>query len=398
MRLALEIIFWASLGLVALPFVLYRVGIALLAMLRPRPINKSDRESESLPMVTFVMAAYNEEAIIEGRLENFLQLDYPSDRLRFLVGSDSSTDGTDAICRRFAEADDRIVFRRFPKSGKTRIVYELARGIEEGIVIFTDADALLASDAVREIVRCFADPTVGGVVVNVGYRELEVNAGSVGERSYHGAENRIRRAESLVDSTLGPTGQCFAVRHDAYTELEDVRMSDDLNLAITVRLNGYRVWFEPDARVTEVNRRTLSSEFRRRTRMGRQSMATYRGYRGTKWPWSSSTGLRLWLHKIPRNLAGLFAGLFALSAASLAILEAGDHFLVAALLCGAWILVVLVGAVLDRIGLQARFLLYPLYFSAMVAALAIGSLRAILSGSGLAEWSSPRIEETKTPQ
>ena len=392
MTATLIVLFWTSLALLLLPFVLYRIGISLLARLKPRPIRR-ETPTEA-PMVTFVMAAFNEEEIIAERIENFLNLDYPVGKLRFLIGSDASTDRTDEIVRRYENREPSVALTRFEKSGKTRIVYDLARPITRGIIIFTDADALLEPSAVAEMVACFSDPDVGGVVVNVGYREREENAGSIGERSYHSAENRVRRAESLVDSTLGPTGQCFAVRPEAYTELEDVRMSDDLNLAITVRLNGYRVWFEPKARVLEVNRRTLASEFQRRTRMGRQSMATYRGYRQTRWPWQSSTALKLWLHKIPRNLSGLSALFVGIFAVLLAIEGAGPIYLGFAIAGALWLLLVGIGFVVESTGHRLRILAYPLYFSAMIVALTIGSLRAIRRGSGLAEWSSPRISAT----
>ena len=372
-------------------FLFYPLGIALLARLRPRPIAKGSEEID-LPMVTFVMAAYNEELVIERRIRNYQELDYPKEKLRFIIGSDASSDRTDEIVTAIMEEDPTIELRRFDRSGKTKIVYTLASEVIEGIIIFSDADIVMTPDTVRHIVRCFDDPEVGGVVAHVVYEEEEENAGSIGERNYHNAEDRIRYHESLVHSTIRPTGQCFSVRPDSYTPIRDYRMSDDLNLAITVALNGYRVWFEPNAKVIEVNRRTLETEMIRRFRMGQQSMASFMQYEGTRWPWRSWTGLKIWLGKLLRNLAGIPVLLFWISSILLAIIDGSPISLIPGGLTAFWLLMVLLGKIADRLGLSLPLLAYPLYFTSMLAALTIGSLRAFTQGGGLAMWSTPRLE------
>ncbi len=393
MSLALIIILSLSTLWLLTVFFLYPIGIALLAKIRPRPIAKGG-EDIPLPQVTFVMAAYNEELVIERRIRNYQELDYPREKLRFIIGSDASSDRTDAIIADIMQSDPSIELRRFDRSGKTKIVYSLASEIEEGIIIFSDADIVMTPDSVRHIVRCFADPAVGGVVAHVVYEEEEENAGSVGERNYHSAEDRIRYHESLVHSTIRPTGQCFSVRPESYTPIRDVRMSDDLNLAITVALNGYRVWFEPKAEVVEVNRRTLETEMMRRFRMGQQSMASFLQYEGTRWPWRSWTGLKIWTGKLLRNISGIPALLFWISSILLAVLDGHPIFLLLGGLSALWLLLVLLGWIADRLSLSLPLLAYPLYFTSMLAALTIGSLRAFTRGGGLAMWSTPRIDTT----
>lgn len=391
MTLALIIILSLSTLWLLTVFLFYPIGIALLAKVRPRPIAKGD-EDTPLPPVTFVMAAYNEELVIERRIRNYHKLDYPREKLRFIIGSDASSDRTDEIISSIIESDSSIELRRFSRSGKTKIVYTIASEVTDGIIIFTDADIIMSPDSLRHIVRCFADPEVGGVVAHVIYEEEEENAGSLGERNYHNAEDKIRYHESLVHSTIRPTGQCFSVRPESYTPIRDYRMSDDLNLAITIALNGYRVWFEPNAEVVEVNRRTLETEMIRRFRMGQQAMASFLQYEGTRWPWRSWTGLKIWTGKLLRNLAGIPVLLFWISTILLAILDGHLVFLLSGTLSAFWILLVLLGRITDRLGLSLHLLSYPLYFTSMLAALTIGSLRAFTRGGGLAMWSTPRIE------
>lgn len=382
----LELIFWLSVLWLAWVFVGYPAFMVLLARFAGKPIRKSDSYE---PTVTFVMAAYNEEKIIGRRLQNYLDLDYPRDKVRFMIGSDASSDRTDEIIREFQQKDPTIELRRFERSGKTKIVYTFAEESDSEIIVFCDADSMLRPEGLRRMVSCFADPDVGGVVVRVVYEDEEKNVGNVGEKTYYGIEDTLRMKEAQVFTTIGPTGQCFGVRRGAYTPLTDYRMSDDLNLAITIPLNGARVWFEPGVVVTEVNRRTLWSEYRRRVRMGQQSMATFLRYDGTRWPWSSRVGFQIWSHKVLRNLSALPAFLVCIT--SLILHDAGSVYTVVALGSLAWILLLLAGLLADRLKLDFPFIGYPLYFTLMLLALTIGSFRAFFSGGGLAMWSSQRL-------
>lgn len=382
---AFAILFWIGVAWLGLVYIGYPLLILLLATVRPSPIVRSE---SYLPAVTFIMAAYNEESVIGRKLENYGTIDYPRDRLRFIIGSDASTDRTDEIVRSFQSNDPTIELRRFERSGKTRIVYGIAEEVDSEIIVFCDADIIMEPDALRRIVGCFADERVGGVVVTVRYEDRGGNPGSKGERSYHGLEDTIRSNESIFYSTIGPTGQCFAVRRGSYTPLTDYRMSDDLNLAITIPLNGHRVWYEPSAVVTEINTRTLWTEYRRRVRMGQQSMATFLRYDGTRFPWSSRIAWQVWGHKVLRNLSGI--PFLMVVIASAVLIGQGLFHTVVATLIGCWLLLVGVGLLLERAKVHVPLIGYPLYFTFMIVALTTGSIRALIAGGGLEMWSSPR--------
>lgn len=384
--IVLEILFWLALGWLAYVFVVYPAGMSILARLRPRPLRTVDGP---LPRVAFVMAAYNEEKVIATRIENYLALDYPRELLEFHIGSDGSSDRTDEIIRGYAGRDPSIRLYRYDRVGKTQIVYELAERATADIIAFTDADVTIDRDSLRHVVRCFSDPDVGGVVGHVEFVDTRNTAGSSGERKFTDLESRLKMSESLVWTTISPTGLCFVVRRGAYTPLENYKLSDDLNLAITIGLNGCRVWFEPRMLITEVNNRTLESEIRRRLRMGQQSMATYLAYHETRRPWRSWVGFEIWSHKLLRNLAALPAAVFLVCAFALA--ATSGLYAAFAIAGAAWLALVAAGALGERLGLDFPVLLYPLYFTSMVASLTIGSIRAAFSG-GLEMWSSPRLE------
>jgi cellulose synthase/poly-beta-1,6-N-acetylglucosamine synthase-like glycosyltransferase len=384
--IAIEILFWGSLFWLLYVFILYPLLMAVIARVRPRPLRTVDG---ALPRMAFVMAAYNEEKVIATRIDNYLELDYPRELLEFHIGSDGSSDRTDEIIAGYIERDPSIHLSRFNRVGKTRIVYSLAEPLDADIIIFTDADVVINRDALRHVARCFSDPDVGGVVGDIEFVDRRATAGSAGERKFTRLESRLKANEALAWTTISPTGLCFAVRPGAYTPLENYKLSDDLNLAITIGLNGYRVWYEPRLVITELNNRTLGSETSRRLRMGQQSMATYLAYEPTRRPWRSRVGFQIWSHKLLRNLAAVPAVLFYLSA--LALAWTAPLYAVTAALGTLWAVLVVAGMIWERLGLDFPILLYPLYFTSMVASLTIGSMRAAFSG-GLEMWSSPRLE------
>jgi len=367
-------------------FLFYPVVVAVLARVRPRPLALRDGYE---PTVAFVMAAYNEEHVISARLDNYALLDYPPEKLRFLIGSDASTDQTDAIVRSYAMRDRSISLQRFERCGKTRIVYELASQVDTEIIVFTDADILLEREGVRRIVRCFSDPAVGGVIGRMVYTDPDAGTGNAGQKKYLELENGLRRSESLVWTTVGPRGECFAVRRGAYTPLKDFRLSDDLNLVITIPLNGYRVWYEPSVVIHETSRRSLGTEYSRRLRMGQQAAATLLAYPRTRLPWKSWLALELWSHKLLRILAAIPLAVIATTSIPLASVH--PVFAAVAIGVGGWTLTIGLGWLGERVALHVRAFQYPLYFTAMIVSLTIGSVRGVMYG-GLDKWSRNRAE------
>ncbi|MBS1913545.1 MAG: glycosyltransferase [Bacteroidetes bacterium] len=385
MRLVPTILFWVAVGWVFYVFIGYTLLMALLSRLRPRPLARC---ADYRPRIALVMAAYNEERNITERLENYLDLDYPRELLSFLIGSDGSTDGTDAIIERYCAMDPSMTLQRFNRVGKTRIIYDLAARTDADVILFTDADIVFANDALKVIAGCMSDPTVGGVIGRMSYRDSAANAGNRGQGKYLQLENRLRAWESLFWTTVGPSGECFAVRRGSYSPMTDYRLSDDNHLVITIPLNGLRVWYEPTLAVVELNKRSLETESRRRLRMGQQATATFLAHPETRWPWRSLVGFEIWSHKLLRNLVAIPIWLLALCALLLA--PGSTFFAAVAAMVLLWGLAMLGGYIGDRLSVNVRLLQYPLYFTSMLNSLAIGSVRAVFSG-GLDRWNSPRM-------
>lgn len=384
--IVLELLFWFSVLWVIYVLIGYPALMYLLSKIRPKPIR---RDHSFMPSICFVMAAYNEEKLIGAKLENYAKLDYPREKLRMLIGSDGSSDATDSIIGEWAERDPSIELFRYNRVGKTQIIYDIAERVESEIIIFTDADILLEPNALREIAACFADPTVGGVIGMMVYTDPTQNAGNVGQQKYQQLEDWLRESEARVNTTVGPRGECHAARRGAFNPLHDSGLSDDTHLVISTPLLGYRVWYERSVVFYETTRRSVSTEYRRRLRMGQLLAATVFAHAETRWPWRSFLGFQMWSHKILRNTLALPLLLGVVSSLLLGLFAMGGYTF-AAWAALAYLGMLLLGVLCDRLGWGVKIIQYPLYFTAMFISLALGTLRAFSRG-GMPTWTQQRV-------
>ncbi len=172
--MALHVIFWLLCLAVDSPYVLFPAIVAIRAFFFPRPYRRDD----ATPPVSVVVACHNEAGSIRARIENLLAQDYPKDRLEVIVVSDGSTDGTDAIAREYEARGVRVLSA--PRRGKAAALNDGVAVTTGKIILFTDANAEFAPDAVRAIVRPFGDPEVGGVAGDQRYRGGRAGSGSGG--------------------------------------------------------------------------------------------------------------------------------------------------------------------------------------------------------------------------
>jgi len=254
--LAAKALFWGSLGALVWTHAAYPVAAAAAARLFARPVRKGDET----PSVTVIVAAYNEEAVVERRLENLLALDYPPERLELVVSSDASSDHTHERVERFAPRVKLIVNER---GGKVAAPNRAVREAGSEVVAFSDANATWAPDALRQLVRSFADPEVAYVC---GQLKLQRVDGSNKEGVYWRYELAVRAAESELASVTGGNGSIYAVRREDYVEV-DPRFGHDLAFPYLLVQRGRRAVYEPAAHAFEKPTPTNETEYRRKVRM-----------------------------------------------------------------------------------------------------------------------------------
>jgi cellulose synthase/poly-beta-1,6-N-acetylglucosamine synthase-like glycosyltransferase len=254
-------LFWLSAGLLAWTQALYGPALALLRRVRgPAPPATGEPYS---PRVSLIVAAYAEEAVIAEKVANALALDWPRDRLEVIVAVDGgAAPGADATAARARAAGaDRVL--ELPREGKVRAQDAAVRAASGEVLALSDANARLAPDALRSLVAPFADPAVGYVCGRVDF----VNeSGTNQEGLYWRYDLWIRGQESALGSVTAGNGAIYAVRREAYVEVDPI-MGHDLTLPFTLVKRGWRAVYAPAARASEKMVPSIEGEWARKRRM-----------------------------------------------------------------------------------------------------------------------------------
>ncbi len=264
------ILFWAAVALAVYTYVGFPLLVLLRARLRPRPHQIAD----ITPSVSVVIAAHDEAASIGPRVDNLLALDYPADRLEIVIASDGSTDATVEEARR--RADPRVRVLDLPRTGKATALNTAVGASTGEIVVFSDANTAYAPEAIRRLVRSFADPAVGGVAGNQVYLPTSAAGGrsdpagataaGVGERSYWDFDRLVKDAESLGGSVISATGAIYALRRELFQPVPD-GVTDDFATSTRVIAAGRRLVFEPEAVALEPVAGSSRREYGRKVRI-----------------------------------------------------------------------------------------------------------------------------------
>jgi cellulose synthase/poly-beta-1,6-N-acetylglucosamine synthase-like glycosyltransferase len=258
---AAPVVFWSAMSVLVYVYAGYPILLWLLAKLARRPVAAAGVE----PRVCLLIAANNEESVIEDKVRNSLALDYPSDRLEILVASDGSHDKTNDIVRSFASRGVRLL--AFPeRRGKISAINEGMREIDAEVVVLSDANTFLRKDAIRALAGNFADAAVGAVsgdVVLTGDRAAL--AGS--EDLYYRYERALQRLESEIGSLVGVDGALYAIRRELFVAPPADTILDDMAIPMAILRAGRRVVFEPSALAVEMGSSSSSEEFSRKSRV-----------------------------------------------------------------------------------------------------------------------------------
>jgi cellulose synthase/poly-beta-1,6-N-acetylglucosamine synthase-like glycosyltransferase len=261
--MTVEWLFWLAIGLVMHSYVVYPSLMSVIGR-RAGPHTPPQAVSEP-PRIAIVLAAFNEERHIEGRLRNVAALDYPAGKVTLYIGSDGSTDATAALA--LQHASDRVrVFPYTQRRGKACVLNDLLAQVREEIVVFTDANTEFAADALTGLARHFADASVGAVSGELRLRHPE--RGDNQDAHYWRVETAIKLGESSVGGLLGANGGIYAIRRELYRPLRADTIVDDFTVVMNVSALGWRAVFEPAALAFEDVPSGIDQEFRRRVRIG----------------------------------------------------------------------------------------------------------------------------------
>ena len=398
-----RLVFWLSGALLAWTYVAFPLVVLVRARLAPRPV----RRAPITPSVSVVIAAHNEAATIAAKLANLRELDYPRDCLEVVIGSDGSTDGTDAI----VAGEPGVRLLSLPRVGKAEALNAAVAAASGEILVFSDANSMYDPGALRALVAPFADPEVGGVAGDQRYpaprrrgaataadRGDDGGGTGEGERGYWDLDRRLKVAESAAGNVISATGAIYAIRRELFVPVP-AGVTDDFVTSARVVAQGRRLVFVTDAIAWEPVAPGASSEF------GRKVRVMTRGLRGVVLMRSlldprrhGFYSLQLASHKLLRRL--MVWPSIGLGLSSLALGRRGPLYrLAAAAQATAWTLAA-AGLALSRrpIGRQ-RILALPA-FVALTHAAAIRATWNLLSGTRIDRWDpserrAPRPDEPK---
>lgn len=376
---ALAIGFWCSAATVLYVY----AGYPLLIWLASRLLGEDsalDAECSPLPTVSVIIAAHNEESVIAARLENLLALDYPADRLEILIASDGSSDRT---CEIVASCtSERVRLLNFPTNrGKSAVLAEAVAAARGDVLALSDANTFMDPQALRHLVRRFADPAVGVVCGRLVL--IDPVSGRNVDGVYWRYETFLKLCETRLNALLGANGAIYAIRRSLFPELPSRVAVDDFVIPLLARLrSGASIAYESKATATEETPPDIRAEFGRRSRIGAG------GFQSLPLLYPLLNPARGWVffsfasHKLLRWTCPFF--LLTLALTNFLLVDSafyGWAMLAQTMLYG----LAIAGAFLPGPGQMARFARLATMFTAMNLALLAGFYRWV-SGSQTGVW------------
>lgn len=266
----IEIIFWIALFIVFYTYLGYGIVLYLLVKLKElliKPIKRKLPEDSTLPEVTLFITAFNEEEVVDEKMKNSLELDYPEDKLHIVWVTDGSNDGTNEQLRTRWEGKATVLFQP-ERQGKTAAMNRGMKLINTPIVVFTDANTMVNQEAIREIVLAFEDTRVGCVA---GEKRIAVQtrdgAAAGGEGIYWKYESTLKALDARLYSAVGAAGELFAVRRELFEEMEQDTLLDDFILSLRIAMQGYTIAYCTEAYAIESGSADMHEEEKRKVRI-----------------------------------------------------------------------------------------------------------------------------------
>ena len=367
-----EYFFWLCIFFVAYTY----FGYPLLVTLCSSIYSKVNKQTTIEPKVSLIIAAYNEEAVIEKKIKNSLALSYPKEKLQIIIVSDGSEDSTEKIVKSFV-SEKIVSLHQSQRQGKTAALNRGVDAAEGEIVVFSDANNMFDQKSLQMLIRNFADPSVGGVCGLKSIIQEDSRSSSQGDSLYWKYESYLKKKESEIGSITTGDGEIFAIRKLLFKPIALDIINDDTAITFAIVEQGYRVIYEAEAVSRELASITLQDDFKVKARMiagGYQSVLRFGLQILTT---EGFFACQFFSHKILRWLVPVFL-LFALITNGYLATSTSFYMilLVSQLL---FYLLALVGFIFHLSGREIRCLYIPMYFCVINAG-ALWGLKIFLSG------------------
>jgi poly-beta-1,6-N-acetyl-D-glucosamine synthase len=382
----MEIFFWISLFIVFYTFVGY--AFVLYFLVRLRRLIKGKRFApgmdQDFPSLTLVIAAYNEENIIEEKIRNTLELSYPEHKLNLLFITDGSSDRTPDIIASYPQ----IKLMHTPaRSGKIQAIHRAMHEVDSEVVVFTDANTFLNKEALLLIARHYADPTIGAVSGEKRVMQDEVSDATAGEGFYWKYESTLKKWDSELYSVVGAAGELFSVRGALYKPVQSDTILDDFMISMLIAQQGYRIVYEPAAYASEVSSDNIHEELKRKIRIAAGGIQSILRLKKLFNPFSfPMLSFQYISHRVLRWTITPFLLILAFVLNIVIVASSGGWFYTLILIAQAlFYFLAFLGWMLEKRKIKVKALFVPYYFCVMNYAVLAGIVRYI-KGSQSAAW------------
>jgi len=374
----MSVLFWISVSVVVYSYLLYPLLLLALEILQKQ---KHFKKEGITPGVSIVIAAYNEEKVIKQRIENCLSLDYPKELLEIIIASDGSDDQTGSIVRQYSSRN--VILKDYKeRRGKVNVLNETVPQAKHPIIIFSDANASFHPDAVRNIVRHFADEHIGAVCGRLYF--VNSQDGETGELEgvYWRYETLLKKLEGKRGSLMGANGAIYAIRKELFEACPSDTIIEDFFIPMKILQRGFAVIYDPRAEAVEETAQKIVHEKERRIRIGAGDYQALFRLLPMLNPLRGFSALAFWSHKVLRWLSPFF--LITALVSNLFLLDEKVYFILF-ILQGGFYLSALFGQALAWSGMSIKVFNLCYYFVSMNLALLLGFFRFLL-GTQKAAW------------
>jgi len=378
-------LFFITAGLLVHTYLLYPVSLPILNLFL------SLRRKQGNPnkfKVSMVIAAHNEEKVIEEKIRNCFDLEFPRKNLEILIGSDASSDKTNAIVSKYAPDVKLYAFNQ--RGGKASVLNQLVPRAQGDILVFCDANTMLLRNALQKLLAHFEDPSIGCVCGRLILHDAGHSALGIGESIYWNLESEIKKLEGKLGIVIGANGGIYAIRRELFERIPvDKTVMDDFFVTTRVLKAGKAAIYEPQAIGSEETSLETYGEFHRKVRISQANFNLLPKYLPLLNPLHGMVAYGFFSHKLLRWLAPV---LMVVLLVSNAMLLGKAPFYYAAFAAQV-LLYFIAGMGYARNGKtkRSKLLLIPFYFVSMNLALAVGMFRAMFKSEG-GMWS--RIERS----
>jgi cellulose synthase/poly-beta-1,6-N-acetylglucosamine synthase-like glycosyltransferase len=303
-QLLLAVCLWTCFAAVFYAYLGYPLVIWCLSRLFGRRRPPPEILDRDLPTLSFLVAAHNEESVIEERLRNALALDYPADKLQIVVACDGCSDATPRIVARYADRGVRLL-NYVQRRGKSAALNAGFAELHGDIVMFSDANTNTDRLAARKLVRWFQNPAVGAVCGRLILTDPE--SGRNVDGLYWKYETFLKHCEGRLGALLGANGAIYAIRRHLFQPIPADTIVDDMVIPLEAKLrSGCAILYDREAIAHEETAKDVRAEFHRRSRIGAgafQCLARMGALLDPRNGWVSFTFLS---HKVLRWLCPFF--------------------------------------------------------------------------------------------